>query len=409
MRVIIVGAGLGGLALAQGLSAAGEDVTVFERDIDVAATGGYRIHLTAPACEVLRRHLSPDLYQALQAESADSRSFQRFAFTDQRLRVLATEQLPDDEERLLVGRVPLRRLLAHGVDVRYGTSIRQVRRSGERASVVDDSGRVHEADLVVGADGVRSVVSTHLAGCHTASRIGGNGTAGRVWLAPGDLERLPTLQSGPAIAIGGNGIGAFLSLHRPDQPLVDPTLAPLAATEPASLVWGMFGASALIPDHLVGADGPSVLRNTSPLLDGWLPALVDLVEHSDPATVAAYRFFAADPARLAPWPAGPITALGDAVHAMPPTGGQSGSTAIRDAGVLAARLAEVRTGQSGLGTVIEAYQREMRTYAAPAVRESVAPAQWIARMRHPAVRGVARLVLPAFAGAVATVRRARAR
>ncbi|MET8683140.1 FAD-dependent monooxygenase [Streptomyces sp. NPDC004732] len=36
-------------------------------------------------------------------------------------------------------------------------------------------------------------------------------------------------------------------------------------------------------------------------------------------------------ADLAPWPAGRITALGDAVHATPPTAGKGAGAAIRDA------------------------------------------------------------------------------
>ena len=46
MRVLIIGAGLGGLALAEGLMNAGFDVTVFERDESLTSRPqGYRISI----------------------------------------------------------------------------------------------------------------------------------------------------------------------------------------------------------------------------------------------------------------------------------------------------------------------------------------------------------------------------
>lgn len=65
-------------------------------------------------------------------------------------------------------------------------------------------------------------------------------------------------------------------------------------------------------------------------------------------------------ADLTPWPAGSVTALGDAVHATPPTGGRSAATAIRDADQLACRLAAVPTGKARLPTALADFHRDMR-------------------------------------------------
>jgi 2-polyprenyl-6-methoxyphenol hydroxylase-like FAD-dependent oxidoreductase len=48
LRVAVAGGGLGGLCLAQGLLKAGVDVTVYERDAQLAGRRqGYRLHVAA--------------------------------------------------------------------------------------------------------------------------------------------------------------------------------------------------------------------------------------------------------------------------------------------------------------------------------------------------------------------------
>ena len=50
LQVAVAGGGLGGLCLAQGLLKAGVDVTVYERDAQLAARWqGYRLHVDARA------------------------------------------------------------------------------------------------------------------------------------------------------------------------------------------------------------------------------------------------------------------------------------------------------------------------------------------------------------------------
>jgi 2-polyprenyl-6-methoxyphenol hydroxylase-like FAD-dependent oxidoreductase len=87
-----------------------------------------------------------------------------------------------------------------------------------------------------------------------------------------------------------------------------------------------------------------------------------------------FGFHAADPdTDLTPWPSGPVTALGDAVHAMPPTGGRAAATAVRDADLLVREL----TGGGPPVAAVHAYERAMPAYAVDAVRESLGPLRWM--------------------------------
>src|SRR3954453_11811133 len=68
MRVLVIGGGLGGLCLAQGLRRHGVDVAVFERDADAdTRRQGYRLHLDSRAASALRECLPPDRYARFQA------------------------------------------------------------------------------------------------------------------------------------------------------------------------------------------------------------------------------------------------------------------------------------------------------------------------------------------------------
>ena len=111
--------------------------------------------------------------------------------------------------------------------------------------------------------------------------------------------------------------------------------------------------------------------------------------------------------RPTPWPAGRVTALGDAVHAMPPTGGQGAATAIHDADRLAAHLAGVRAGRTALATAVADFHRDMAGYAPAAVAESLRPVRWIRALGGPTTTVLARAALPAVAAAAAAARAAR--
>lgn len=406
MRVVIVGAGIGGLALAQALHGRGIEVSVHDRDGDISATGGYRLHLDREACAALRRQLPPALHQALLASSAGSQAFRRFSFADHRLRVLADEPRNREEEALLIGRVPLRRLLAHGLGdaLHLGSEFthHEVRDDGTVAAHFAD-GRVEHADLLVGADGVGSRVATALAGGPTSRPTGLGGIAGRTRLTP-ELRALlpPILRSGPLLAFDPTGVSLFAHVHDPDAgTLVDPAacVAVPADLEPADLVWGVNADVRRFPPDVRELDGPALQRVAAGLLTGWHPAVREIVA-APPHTVGTFRYSAADPdGDLTPWPSGVVTALGDAVHAMPPTGGRAAATAIRDADLLARELDAVLAGDATVPLAVHDYERAMPAYAATAIRVSLGPLAWQRRLAGPVGRRVARLALPGLATA----------
>src|SRR4051794_16490196 len=72
LRVLIVGGGIGGLCLAQGLVKAGVRVAVYERDRSPdARLQGYRLNIEPVGSRALYRCLSPSNWRAFVALSGD--------------------------------------------------------------------------------------------------------------------------------------------------------------------------------------------------------------------------------------------------------------------------------------------------------------------------------------------------
>lgn len=391
LRISIIGAGIGGLALAQALLQQGHDVHVYDKDSAVEDTGGYRLHLTPQACAVLRRGLDPELYQALLASAAGNVAMPGFRLADQRLRTLVTIPNNPAEEVLLIGRIPLRTLLATGLEDRlhFGYRFETWTRTDAGVSARFADGTSTSADLLVGADGSSSGVATQLAGAPRSRRLGVTAVAGMTPAASVPPSLLDTVRASPLLAIGANGVTTFLTVQDPHAASPVALAAPsriVPIREDARLIWGVNAVDERWPPDLRTGGAAELLDTVQHVLSGWPPALRRAAGDSDLSTVNSYAFTAADPDRdLTPWEVRDVTALGDAIHAMPPTGGQSASTAIRDAGELAEALLDVGTGRATLAVALSEYQRRVHRYAPEAIRESLQPVAWMRRLdRFPA-------------------------
>jgi 2-polyprenyl-6-methoxyphenol hydroxylase-like FAD-dependent oxidoreductase len=190
----------------------------------------------------------------------------------------------------------------------------------------------------------------------------------------------------------------FLTLHEPAMGAASGTEIPVEV-EPPALIWGVLADDRRYPADVRDTPAQELPATAEGVLEHWSADVSELVRQSDPFSAAYFSFRAALATDLTPWPVGPVTALGDAVHAMPPTGGQAAATAIRDADVLAAHLAEVRRGGVTLPRALHGFHDEMATYAPAAVAESLVPVRWIRALHGPTAALAARAAFP-IAGAV---------
>ena len=377
MRVVVVGGGIGGLALAAGLRSRGFEVAVFDRDTDVTATGGYHITLDDRAQSALAELVEPKIMQRLLASGSALRLRERDAFWDRRGRILGHGPDLSGSGSVDVDRITLRTLLAEAVgdDLHLGRTVSGVSHDGPQVLFADDA--PVPADLVVGADGAHSVVARHLAGGPTnrpAGIIGFSGRTLRHDLSPAEQQRLRS-RSGTAIA--PHGAALYVGFLDPvgNAALDAPELRMSVTTGP-TYIWG-----AMLPESAV-TDSLRTLRGTelqAALLDKfrerrWAERTLEVIAKADPASVAAFRFNAASTraADLAPWPTGRITALGDAVHATPPTAGMGAGAAIRDAASLVKHLSD-----ADLTTAVSRFEAEMRQRGGEVLTLAMKTVRWI--------------------------------
>jgi 2-polyprenyl-6-methoxyphenol hydroxylase-like FAD-dependent oxidoreductase len=388
-HVGVVGAGIGGPTLAHALRAHGITVTVFDRDPSPAAAAGYRLHLNPEAITALGRGVPDTVLDDLRATGAGTESFSRFSVLDHRGRTRLRLPVPTDAELLMIGRRPLRSLLTRDLTdvIRWDSAVTGFTEHPDRVTVHVAGERTPiDVDVLVGADGTRSLVTPRVTGRPAARPAGITAIAGTVPLYETTSPPVPAdLRHGLGFAIGPRGVGLFLAMHVPRP--TTPTRG--AQPERPYLVWSVAARPEQFSADPAALTAAGLLHEARRLLHGWAPRYDRLLNASPPGSVAAFPFWF--PASLGPWRSDRVTLIGDAIHPMPPTAGAGASTAIIDAVHLADDLANHAVPEA-----LRVYQHRMLGYAPNAVREAEPALTWQRRLANPLLRALATgIVLPA--------------
>ncbi|MGW1743456.1 FAD-dependent oxidoreductase [Nocardia sp. NPDC001965] len=413
MHTIIVGGGIGGLALAAGLRRHGFDVSVFDRDSDVAQTGGYHITLDGRAQAALRELVAPEIFERLLGSASALRLRDRDALWDRRGRLLGYGPRLGDSPSVDIDRITLRKILADaaGPDLYLGRTVTDIARTaqGEPTAVFAD-GSSCRGDLLVGADGAHSLVARHLAGRSTSEPTGIVGFSGRTGaerLSARERHRLGT-RSG--MAVGPRATALYIGFLDPvGNAVLGATDRREAITNGPTYIWGAMFPESAATDSLRALRGDALRTALAARFarGGWHRSTLEVVERAEPDSIAAFRFNASSTrARdLAPWAAGPVTALGDAVHATPPTAGMGAGAAIRDAASLVARLGTVVSGTSTLAVAVSEFEADMRVRGSEILVQAMRTVRWMRATDTPLGAAATGLATPVLATANLLARR----
>ncbi|WP_214326282.1 FAD-dependent oxidoreductase [Nonomuraea sediminis] len=316
MRISIIGGGIGGLCLAQGLLKSGIPATVHESG---HRPQGWRVTIKNEGTAALRACLPEELFDRVLASAI--RPATRMVFMDHQLVPKFDKPIPPVEGHFGISRQVLRDLLLTGLDVRFGKTC--VGYSGTTAHFAD--GTSAEADLIVGADGTDSTVRARL-------------------LPYARLDDLGTCLY---------GVTPFTTLDWVPDVLVD-TFNRI--TEPG-------GAAMAVATCRPGDYFTWTLTGDPGRLDDWHPAPRRIVEE---ATITfPVRLRSALPVQ--PWDDPHVTLLGDAAHTMTPGRGDGANTALRDARLLTLALQEAAAGRVPPAAAKALYEEEMLRYGFAAV------------------------------------------
>ncbi|KVX17920.1 monooxygenase [Burkholderia ubonensis] len=381
IHVAIVGAGLGGLCLAQALKRAGIAFDVYERDPAIdSRQQGFRIRIDATGQRALAASLPAGSYALLRASASQRTAGTRFLtprLTPAAGRVPACWQPdppasePEDLADLSIDRLALREILMAGIEhhVHFAHAIDHYQvLPDERVQVLFTHGDCVHCDVLVGADGVNSAIRSQLAPAAAPDDTGSICVYGKTRLPQGD----ETVLRGGTSVVFADGCAAVLEdmRFRADLPARAASTVPRCRLSPPDdyFYWALIGPRSRFGLDSLSAVAPRLPAALEQVARHWHPALQRLLYETPPSAVAALPVRRGRPD--VPLPAGPVTLLGDAIHAMSPAGGAGANTALKGAGALAALLAEYTGSGRGVRHAVARYAERMRVWATDAVAAS---------------------------------------
>ena len=338
LHVSIIGGGIGGLAAAAALQRQGIQVALFERNPELREIGA-GLTLWANGVQVLRRL---GLGDALAAVSAPLARFECWSWRGECLGSMRLDILGRrvGTPSLGIHRADLLRLLASAVD-RESIHVHAhcVGFSSSQGQVIARFADGHElqADLLVGADGLYSVIREQL------------------------LGKAPPRYSGYTC---WRGVALFEHEH------VSPGIS--------SETWGRGRRFGMLPigsgrvfwyatlncpageQDRVGERKARLFR----LFGGWRHPIERLIETTSEEAILRNDLFDRRPVRH--WGSGRVTLLGDAAHPPTPNLGQGACQALEDALVLAGCLSDQREPAAAL----RAYEARRARRSAAITRQS---------------------------------------
>jgi 2-polyprenyl-6-methoxyphenol hydroxylase-like FAD-dependent oxidoreductase len=368
--VLIIGGGIGGLCLAQGLRKAGIRFQVFERDrTPDARLQGYRLNIEPMGARALHDCLPPELWSTLVATAGDAGG--GMGVYDEQLRMLMREDPPPaaagpTEETHAVSRATLRRLLLTGLDadVTFDKEfVRFEQIDGHQVRAIFADGSSSTGDVLVGADGINSRVRQQFLPNAKVIDTGGLGVGGKLPLTPAVEAWLP-----PLLLEGKNMIlptkdFLFTAVFRRRL-----SVATTDGEDVDYIMWAYVARRPTRPSDANDLHGESLRDWVAQRISGWHPFLQRLIAESEAHSVEVFDFRSAT--RIRPWDSTNITLLGDAVHAMPPVGGIGGNVALSDANALCDVLKSVADGKASLLPALGTYEADMITRGFAAVNQS---------------------------------------
>lgn len=375
-HILIIGGGIGGLTLAQGLKKHSIPFTLFERDPSPSTRAqGYRIRIAGAGAQGLHSCLNDEQWSLYQRTCAESKG------PGAKINAIDGSKMPlfgpgggpggrgaggprgmpaeDPKWHGKADRTMLRALLLLGIEesVKFGKTFTKYDVTDSGVTAFFSDGSSEQGTLLVGAEGVTSAVRKQLLPHHRYVDTGSRVLYGKTLITPELEERFEpeVMQGGITVIQDSAPLTLFLEpIHFPNDASVE-SQGRIPKTE--DYIYWVLGASAdnmgLSDSEFHSLTGQEAADLTVKLTEKWLPSFRCLLELQTPSQCAPLRLISAKPERPEWKPSARVTLLGDAVHAMMPAGGSGANCALSDAALLLRLIVEEGVSEEMMGKYID--------------------------------------------------------
>ncbi len=303
MKAIIIGAGIGGLSAAIALRNAGIEVVIYEQASAIREVGA-GLSLWPNATKALAKLGLGDALRKISVPQADG------GIHDWRGRIISAASTDFIAREfgapvIIAHRAELLAMLteaAQGIPMHIATRLKQYEQDGKGVTAVFENGQRDTADLLIGADGIKSVVRAQMLGANHAPRYAGY-TAWRAiakYDCPSNADYWGESWGRGArfglAPVDNNRVYWFAVLNAPENMPVPPE-----------------GHKAYLLKQFAG----------------WHHPIPDLISATEESVILHNNIVDIEP--LTRWIDGRVALLGDAAHAMTPNLGQGACQAMEDA------------------------------------------------------------------------------
>jgi FAD-dependent urate hydroxylase len=337
LKVIIIGSGMAGLAAGIAMRQAGYEVEIYEKTSKLRPAGA-GISLWSNGIKVLNKLGLGKEVAAIGGEMncMEYRNHQGEVLNQVNLMPLV-EQV--GQRPYPVSRTDLQQMMltAFGEgDVRMGMRCIEVKQGADSATAIFEDGSTATGDVIIGADGIHSVVREYLNDGKVEPRYAGYINWNGIVEASPDLAESDVWviyvgegKRASMMPIGGNRFYFFMGCPKPKGTKVEPK------------------------------DIRAELKST---FVGWAQPVQNLIEKLNPEQVNRLEISDIDP--LPHLVKGRIALVGDSAHATTPTLGQGGCQAMEDAEVLCRYLV---TTNISVEDALKRYETERKARVAQLV------------------------------------------
>lgn len=381
-RILIIGGGIGGLALAHGLKRRNIPFHVYERDATSSHRAqGYRIRVAGPAVASLQYLFDDRVWGLFELTAAEMR-LGPISKVDAESAKVSELTMPHGRtappthqggKPFTVDRTMFREVLLTGVaeHISFGKAFeRYTEQDGGIVAHFTD-GSTAKGSLLIGCDGARSAVRQQYLPHHRILDTRGRCVYGktiltdalRASLEPAVMRRMSAIKDRSRTQLVSMILEPItfprrVAMRQQGFDCPDDYIYWVLATQPEVL--------GLKPDEMSQISGTEAEELALRITDQWHPTLKPIVEQQARGQTAVLPIRSCPP-DLGYWePNEHITLLGDAVHCMAPTAGSGAITALRDAHLLCRLLVEEGLSEDVIGR----YESQMREYASETIELS---------------------------------------